>query len=159
MAITRHRRRTGAIVALAAIALPVAAGCSSPLTTLGMTLAEAAFPAGGGEQGRLVAEVVEVDELQRRIRVTTDDGRTGTVIYDQSTLVVRDQQHYTVKTIKPGELVLIEVERSEDGHLYATRIDIQPREEPDTDTPPDDPVPPAAAGTSEGPPGSPSRSS
>jgi hypothetical protein len=89
-----------------------------------------------------VAEVVEVDELQRRIRVTTDDGRTGTVLYDGNTLVVREGQHVTVRTLAPGEPVVIQVERS-DGQLYAVRIDVQAYEDPDPDDDPDDDDPDA----------------
>lgn len=114
--------------AVLALALVTAPACGSPLLTLGSTLADAAFSSDSAERGQLVAEVVEVDELQRRIRVTTEDGRTGTVIYDQNTVVIRDQQNYTVRTLRPGDLLLIQVERNGDGHLYATRVDVQPPE-------------------------------
>lgn len=121
--VSNRPRRGIAFVAALALAVPA---CGSPLLTLGSTLADAAFPSDSAERGQLLAEVVEVDELQRRIRVTTEDGRTGTVVYDQNTVVVREQQHRPVRTIQPGELLLIQVERNGGGHLYATRVDVQP---------------------------------
>jgi hypothetical protein len=124
-----YNRLAGVLVlALAATA------CGSPLlslgSSLGPTLVESLLPAGSGERGQLVAEIVEVDEVQRRIRVTTDDGRTGTVLYDTNTMVVRAQQHTTVKSLSPGEQVVIQV-READGHVYASRLDVQPADEPE----------------------------
>jgi hypothetical protein len=122
-----HGRRAGVL----ALAL-TATACGSPLfslgSSLGPTLVESLLPAGSGERGQLVAEVVEVDEVQRRIRVTTDDGRTGTVLYDTNTVVVRAQQHTTVRSLSPGEQVVIQV-RETDGHVYASRLDVQPAAE------------------------------
>jgi hypothetical protein len=119
------------------------AGCSSPLLSLGGALADAAFANGRGERGQLVAEVVEIDELQRRIRVTTEDGRTGSVLYDQNTLVVADdQRHVTVRALAPGDRILVQVEQDQNRNLYAIRIDLQPREpEPAAPETPE-PVPP-----------------
>jgi hypothetical protein len=109
-----------------------ASACGIPLLSLGSSvgpaLVESLLPAGSGERGQLVAEIVEVDEVQRRIRVTTDDGRTGTVLYDANTVVVRAQQHTTVKSLSPGEQVVIQV-READGHVYASRLDVQPAAE------------------------------
>jgi hypothetical protein len=109
-----------------------ATACGVPLLSLGSSvgpaLVESLLPAGSGERGQLVAEIVEVDEVQRRIRVTTDDGRTGTVLYDTNTVVVRAQQHSTVKSLSPGEQVVIQV-READGHVYASRLDVQPADE------------------------------
>jgi hypothetical protein len=109
-------------------------GCGSPLASLGTTLADVAFAEGRGERGergergQLVAEVIEVDELQRRVRVTTEDGRTGTVLYDQSTVIVRDREHRTIRALGPGDVVLIQVEEDGNRNLYAVRIDVQPVE-------------------------------
>jgi hypothetical protein len=121
----------GRLAGVLALAL-AATACGSPLfslgSSLGPTLVESLLPAGSGERGQLVAEVVEVDEVQRRIRVTTDDGRTGTVLYDTNTVVVRAQQHTTVRSLSPGEQVVIQV-REMGGHVYASRLDVQPAEE------------------------------
>jgi hypothetical protein len=121
----------GRLAGALALAL-TATACGGPLfslgSSLGPTLVESLLPAGSGERGQLVAEVVEVDEVQRRIRVTTDDGRTGTVLYDTNTVVVRAQQHSTVKSLSPGEQVVIQV-REMDGHVYASRLDVQPATE------------------------------
>jgi hypothetical protein len=106
-------------------------GCGSPLASLGTTLADVAFAEGRGERGergQLVAEVIEVDELQRRVRVSTEDGRTGTVLYDQNTVIVRDREHRTIKVLEPGDVVLIQVEEDGNRNLYAVRIDVQPVE-------------------------------
>jgi hypothetical protein len=117
-------------------------GCGSPLASLGTTLADVAFAEGRGERGergQLVAEVIEVDELQRRVRVTTEDGRTGTVLYDQNTLIVRDREHRTIRALEPGDVVLIQVEEDGNRNLYAVRIDVQPVEgatEPDPERDP-----------------------
>jgi hypothetical protein len=116
----------------------VASGCGSPLASLGTTLADVAFAEGRGEwgeRGQLVAEVIEVDELQRRVRVSTEDGRTGTILYDQNTVIVLDRDHRTVRALEPGDVVVIQVEEDGNRNLYAVRIDVQPVESAPDPTP------------------------
>jgi hypothetical protein len=136
----RYRRPGRGLGVVLALSLGTA-GCGSPLfnlgATLGTALAESLLPAGSGERGQLVAEIVEIDEVQRRIRVTTDDGRTGTVLYDTNTVVVRDDRHVTVKSLEPGELVVIQVQEA-DGQVYATRLDVQPADEDAEEEDPED---------------------
>jgi hypothetical protein len=119
------------------------AGCSNPLVGIGSALAEVAFAGGQaerGERGQLVAEVMEIDELQRRVRLTTDDGRTGTVLYDDNTLVLRQEQRLTIRALQPGDRVVVEVEQDSGRNLVALRFDIQPPEpDPNPDREPSEP--------------------
>jgi hypothetical protein len=107
----------------------LAAGCApaSGLVSLGSLLAEAALPPRAGEQrqqGQLSAEVQEVDEIQRRIRVVTQAGQRGTLRYDTNTRVVRQQQNMPVDALQPGDRVLVQIEEDADQNVYATLIEV-----------------------------------
>jgi hypothetical protein len=114
--------------AVAALVIFVA-GCApaSGLVSLGSLLAEAALPPRAGEQrqqGQLSAEVQEVDEIQRRIRVVTQAGQRGTLRYDTNTRVVRQQQNMPIDALQPGDRVLVQIEEDADQNVYATLIEV-----------------------------------
>lgn len=103
-----------------------ATGCGAGLAAVGANVAGAALPAARGQdtERRISAEIREVDALQHRIVVTTDDGRAGSVRYDGATVVVRQQQHHPVATLEPGDRVLIQARQDGQGQLVAVRIDV-----------------------------------
>lgn len=120
MSIARFR-----LVLVPALTL-AATGCGTGLAAVGANVAGAALPAARGQDTdrQISAEVREVDALQHRIVVTTDDGRTGTVRYDGATVVVLRQQHHPVSTLEPGDRVLIQARQDGQGQLVAVRIDV-----------------------------------
>lgn len=104
------------------------AGCApSGLVSLGSLLAEAALPPRAGEQrqqGQLSAEVQEVDEIQRRVRIVTQGGQRGTLRYDTNTRVTRQQQNIPIAALDVGDRILVQIEEDADQNVYATLIEV-----------------------------------
>lgn len=113
--------RAPAAVLAAALAL---SGCGTNLGPLGEILEGIVTPAGQ-QQGQLSAEIQSVDTRQQVIRVITQDGQAGPVLFDQSTVVVYRQQQYPVTALERGDIVLMQVQQDARNNLYASRIDVQ----------------------------------
>jgi hypothetical protein len=108
-------------------ALVAASGCAA-LGTLG-TLADVlggagGLPGSGGQQGQLTAEVTQVNANQQAIHVRTQDGRSGSLRYDQNTVVVYRQQQYPVTALEPGDVGQFQVQESSGNALYVSRVDV-----------------------------------
>ncbi len=117
-------------VALAAVL--AASGCAGGglggLGGLGDILAGAAGLPGSGQQqgqGQVVAEIQGLDTQRQLIQVRTQDGQTGSVQYDQNTVVVYQQRQYEVNNLERGDVVAIQVRQTGQGSAYASRIDVQ----------------------------------
>lgn len=110
---------------LAALGLAlVASACSgNSLGTLGDILGGGGST--GGQQGQLTAEVRAVDTSRQAIQVTSQEGQTGYVRYDQNTVVVYQQQQYPVTALERGDVVVMQVQEDAQGNLYTARIDVQ----------------------------------
>jgi hypothetical protein len=114
-------RLTPALVMVAATA-----GCAQ-LGNLG-TLADILGGVGGagaGQQGRLAAEVQQVDTRAQQIHVRTNDGRTGAVRYDAQTRVIYRQQQYQVTALERGDLVSMQVREVSQNTLYTDYIEVE----------------------------------
>lgn len=108
------------------LALPGCAGGGGGLGTIGDILGGVGLPGTGTpEQGQLSAEVQSVDTRQQQIHLRTQEGQSGTVFYDQSTVVVYRQEQYPVTALERGDLVLVQVQQDSRNNLYASRIDVQ----------------------------------
>lgn len=110
---------------LGALALAVSlTGCAG--NTLG-TLGDILGGAGGqgGQTGQLRAEVRGIDTSRQTIQVTTEQGQTGNVRYDQNTVVVYNQQQYAVTALERGDIVVMQVQEDAQGNLYVGRVDVQ----------------------------------
>lgn len=120
MSVSRFRFILAAVLGLATTS------CGGGIAAIGASAAGAALPAARGQETlrQISAEVRDVDALQRRIQVTTEDGRTGTVRYDDATVVVRRQEHHPVTSLEPGDRVLIQARQDAQGQLTAARIDV-----------------------------------
>lgn len=109
-------------------AVLAASGCAGGLGNLGGLgdiLAGAAGLPGSGQQGQVVAEVQGLDTQRQLIQVRTQDGRTGSLLYDQNTVVVYQQRQYQVTNLERGDVVAIQVQQTSQGSAYASRIDVQ----------------------------------
>lgn len=102
------------------------AGCGgNTLGQLGEVLGQAAgVPAGSAQTGQLTAEIRAVDTQRRTIQVATQDGQTGSVQYDQNTVVVYQQQQHPVTALERGDIVVMQVQQTQNA-LYTSRIDVQ----------------------------------
>ena len=120
-----YRLHRGPAFALAlAFILPPCAGNS--LGGLGDILGGiGGMPGSGGQQGQLSAEVQQVNTQQQTIQVATQDGQSGSIYYDQNTVVVYRQEQYPVTALERGDLVVLQVQETAQGSLYTNRIDVQ----------------------------------
>lgn len=80
---------------------------------------------GGGGPAQVRAEVQGIDERSQTIQVTTQDGQSGAVRYDQRTTVVYQQQQYPVNALERGDIVLLHLQQSSSGETYVGRIDVE----------------------------------
>jgi len=108
------------------VTLPACAG--NELGALGDILGGAINPAGAGgtaQQGELRVQIEGVNAQQQAIQVRTDQGQTGTVLYDQNTVVVYRQQQYPATELERGDIAVMQVQQIDQNRIYASRIDVQ----------------------------------
>jgi hypothetical protein len=125
----RSLGRRGVVLAAVLAASGCAGGGLGGLGGLGDILAGAAGLPGSGQQGQgqgqVVAEVQGLDTQRRLIQVRTQNGQTGSLLYDQNTVVVYQQRQYQVSNLERGDVVAIQVQQTNQGSPYASRIDVQ----------------------------------
>lgn len=83
---------------------------------------------GGGQQqqgGQIVAEVQGVDTRNQIIRVTTQQGQSGDLRYDQNTVVSYQNQRYDVTALERGDIVAVTVQQTQNGQAYVQQIVVQ----------------------------------
>ena len=111
-------------MATAAAAVLTLSGCAG--TNLG-ALGDILGGAMGGQQqdGRVLAEVQNVDTRQQVIQLRTQEGQTGNVRFDQNTVVVYQNQQYPVTALERGDVAYFQLQQTQQGATYAARIDVQ----------------------------------
>ena len=120
----KHSIRNLAAAAFTAVALSGCAGTN--LGALGDILGGAMGGAGQqGQQGQLVVEVQGVDARQQVISVRTQQGQQGNVMFDQNTIVTYQNQQYPVTALERGDVVAMQVQQTQQGTPYVSRIDVQ----------------------------------
>jgi hypothetical protein len=71
--------------------------------------------------------VQDVDGRRREIRVRTDDGRTAVVRYDSNTRVIDGRRDAGIDSLRSGDMVSIQLDRSSGGEQYADAIRVEDR--------------------------------
>ena len=83
---------------------------------------------GGGAQGsqtqQLQGEVQQVDTQSQRLTVRTQQGQTGSVRYDQRTVVVYRQQQYPVTALERGDIINLQLVQTAQNEVYVERVDV-----------------------------------
>lgn len=122
-----HRSITSAAAAAMVISMSACAGggLGTVGDILGGVLGPAAGGAGGGQQGQVTAEIQGVDERNQAIQFRTQDGRTGTAMFDRNTVVIYQQQQYPVTALERGDVVNMQLQQIDQNRLYTARIDVQ----------------------------------
>lgn len=125
MTMKRHSIRQLVAMSFTAVALSGCAGTN--LGALGDILGGAMGGMGGAgqQQGQLVVEVQGVDTRQQVIAVRTQQGQQGNVLFDQNTIVTYQNQQYPVTALERGDVVAMQVQQTQQGAPYASRIDVQ----------------------------------
>jgi hypothetical protein len=119
-----HSIRNLATAAFAAVALSGCAGTN--LGQLGDILGGAMGGMGGaGQNGQMTVEVQGVDTRQQVIAVRTEQGQQGNVMFDQNTVVTYRNQQYPVTALERGDVVAMQVQQTQQGAPYVSRIDVQ----------------------------------
>jgi hypothetical protein len=120
---TLIRSSRTAVATMAMLALGGCAGLGN-LGGLADILGAVGGAQGAGQQGQLTAEVQQVNTQQRTIRIRTQDGQTGSVLFDQNTVVVYQQQQYPVTALEAGDVANFQLQQASNNNLYAARIDV-----------------------------------
>jgi hypothetical protein len=95
-------------------------GCSQ-LGTLGNVLGGVMSPAGSGS-GTVDGTVRYVDTQRQILQITTSNGQTGNVYFDQRTQVVYGQQNYSVTALEQGDQVQLRLQQDNQGNYYTDYI-------------------------------------
>jgi hypothetical protein len=124
MTMTRQSIRHLAAAAFTVTALTGCAGTN--LGQLGDILGGAMGGTGQqGQNGQMVVEVQGVDTRQQVIAVVTQQGQQGNVMFDQNTVVTYQNQQYPVTALERGDVVAMQVQQTQQGQPYVSRIDVQ----------------------------------
>ncbi|CAN5872341.1 hypothetical protein BH23GEM9_BH23GEM9_28920 [soil metagenome] len=116
-------RLTGRAAAMAAV-LAMTACSGNSLGGLGDVLGTVlGQPSGAGQPTQVSVEIRGVNTQQQIIQVATQDGQTGSVRYDQNTVVVYQQQQYPVTALERGDLAVVHVQDVQ-GTTYVSRVDV-----------------------------------
>ena len=121
----RHSIRHLAAAAFTVVTLSGCAGTN--LGALGDILGGAmgGGMGGAGQQGQVVVEVQGVDSRQQVISVRTEQGQQGNVMFDQNTVVTYQNQQYPVTALERGDVVVMQLQQTQQGAPYASRIDVR----------------------------------
>jgi hypothetical protein len=108
----------GAVLLGAGMAL---AGCSQ-LGTLGNVLGSVMQPTAGSGSAQVAGTVRYVDTQRRMLQITTQNGQTGNVYFDNRTQVVYQQQQYPVTALEQGDEVTMQLQQDQQGNYYTNYI-------------------------------------
>jgi len=110
----------GAVLVAAGVA---ATGCGQ-LGTLGNVLGGVLQPAAGsgGGSGQVAGTVRYVDTQRQMLQITTTNGQTGNVYFDNRTQVVYQQQSYPVTALEQGDQVQLQLQQDQQGNYYTNYI-------------------------------------
>jgi hypothetical protein len=107
----------GAVLLGAGVAIT---GCSQ-LGTLGNVLGGVMQP-GVGSGSQVAGTVRYVDTQRQMIQVTTQNGQTGNVYFDNRTQVVYQQQNYSATALEQGDEVQMQLQQDQQGNYYTSYI-------------------------------------
>ena len=105
--------------AVAALALG-GAGCAQ-LGTVGDILGGMAGT-GTGAGNEVYGEVRYVDTQRQTLQVTTTQGQTANVYFDNRTRVIYQNQEYQVTNLEPGDEVGMRLQQDQRGNVYTDYI-------------------------------------
>src|SRR4051794_12442259 len=110
----------GAVLLGAGVAIT---GCSQ-LGTLGNVLGGVMQPGAGSGSAQVAGTVRYVDTQRQMLQVTTTNGQTGNVYFDNRTQVVYQQQNYPVTALEQGDEVQMQLQQDQQGNYYTSYIQV-----------------------------------
>lgn len=113
----QERIRAGA----AAIAVVASAACSSA-ANIGEILGGVLGGGGAAQSGQVAGTIAGVNTQSQQIGLTTQDGQTVGLLFDQNTRVVYQNQLYPVTALERGDEVVVRVQSTQDGGYYTDSV-------------------------------------
>ena len=110
----------GAVLLGAGVAIT---GCSQ-LGTLGNVLGGVMQPGVGSGNSQVAGTVRYVDTQRGMLQITTTNGQTGNVYFDNRTQVVYQQQNYSVTALEQGDEVQMQLQQDQQGNYYTDYIQV-----------------------------------
>lgn len=99
------------------------AACSQyGLGGLGNVLGGVLGQSAGSGTGQIAATVRYVDTQRQMLQVTTSNGQTGNVYFDNRTQVVYQQQNYPVTALESGDQVNLQLQQDRNGNYYTPYV-------------------------------------
>lgn len=80
---------------------------------------------GGGGANQALVEIQSVEAGAGVIRVRTEQGETGDVLFDERTVVVYQEQQYPVTALEYGDIVVMQLQQVQGGRTYTPRVDVR----------------------------------
>jgi hypothetical protein len=108
----------GAVLLGAGVAIT---GCSQ-LGGLGNVLGGVLGPQAGSGTGQVAGTVRYVDTQRQQLQITTQNGQTGNVYFDNRTQVVYQNQQYNVTALEQGDQVQLRLQQDQQGNYYTDYI-------------------------------------
>lgn len=108
----------GAVLLGAGVAIT---GCSQ-LGGLENVLGGVLGPNAGSGSGQVAGTVRYVDTQRQTIQITTQNGQTGNVFFDNRTQVVYQQQNYPVTALEQGDEVQLQLQQDQQGNYYTSYV-------------------------------------
>lgn len=115
-------KRTMTRGALALGAALLLSGCAG--NQLGEIIGAATGQPSADASGTAQAEIQGINTQQQTIQVVTQSGQSGSVRYDDRTVVVYRNEQYPVTSLERGDLVLLTLQEVQ-GTTYVSRVDVQ----------------------------------
>lgn len=115
-------RRARAAICAVGVAVSTAACAGTPL---GDVLGGVLSPQSGTNDGEIGGEIRQVDTRGQQLQLRLQDGRVATVLYDNRTQVVYQQQQYPVTALEPGDYVIVRLQQTSGGQAYTDYIYVQ----------------------------------
>src|SRR4051812_24976039 len=94
----------------------------SQLGGLGNVLGGVLGPAAGSGNSTVQGTVRGIDTQRGLLQITTTNGQTGNVYFDNRTQVVYQQQQYPVTALEQGDQVQVQIQQDQQGNYYTNYI-------------------------------------
>jgi hypothetical protein len=121
----RSRSSLALLVGLAVLPGCAGGGMGGVGDILGSVLGGAVGGQPQQQQAQQVqAEVQQLDTQRQRLSIRTAQGQSGSVLYDQQTVVVYRQQQYPVTALERGDVVNLQLLQAGQNDVYVSRVDV-----------------------------------
>jgi hypothetical protein len=119
-------RYISSLALLAALAVLPGCAAGGGMGGIGDILGSVLGGATGQQQQpqQVQAEVQQLDTQNSRLSIRTQQGQTGSVRFDQQTVVVYRQQQYPVTALERGDIVNLQLTQLSQNDVYVSRVDV-----------------------------------